>query len=209
MRFEIPECSRCCFCVPLRYGLLIWSYLILAPLGLLLALLIAMLIHDVNHGWTEILKDTSLILLNVANLVFTILLIIAAHKKSVNLLKIYNKCGLSAVIANFVALIADFICDLAMYGALVLWFWTSFLMFLLIGLIFIGMQMYIIALVRSEIIKLESNVGFEFQNIGAEAEKQYYEPNVVIIDNQKEYDPQAVQNSENNLYSQVKVGSIA
>ncbi|KAJ2951544.1 hypothetical protein O0L34_g13693 [Tuta absoluta] len=189
MRFEIPECKRCCFCVPLRYGLLAWSYLILIPLGLLLVLQFMYYTYDLAYGWKTVVEDTCLIILNLVNIVFTILLIVAAHKKSSKLLKVYNKWALGTAIANLVALVSDFTCDLFIYGALVFWFWLMFLMVLLMGLIFIGMQMYIIALVRSEIIKLESNSGFEFHNIGAEAEKDYYEPDTIVIDNQNDDEP--------------------
>ncbi|KAI5643297.1 tubulin-tyrosine ligase family domain-containing protein [Phthorimaea operculella] len=191
MRFEIPECKRCCCCVPLRYGLLTWSYLILAPFTLMLTSEIMDFMYIAyyyqHYGWILGIMKTCLLFLTLANLAFTVLLIVAAHKKCSKLMRIYNKCALGTAIANLIALITNLVYLFIIFGVFVLFFWSTVLMFLLMGLIFIGLQMYILALVRSEIIKLERNVGFEFHNIGAEAEKEYYEPDTVKIDNQKEY----------------------
>ncbi|KAI5651434.1 hypothetical protein NE865_00678 [Phthorimaea operculella] len=142
MRFEIPLCKRCCFCVPLRYGLLVWSYLVLVPQALLLLAeiwsLVLMERRLYYYHWTKVLRTMIYITLLSANIVLIFLLIVASHKKSPKLLKIYSKCGLTAAGATFVCFLLDFMYNFAVEGISMFDEWPIILTTTLIQLIFVG-----------------------------------------------------------------------
>ncbi|KAJ2951545.1 hypothetical protein O0L34_g13694 [Tuta absoluta] len=178
MKLDIPEFKQCCVCVPLRYGLLIWSYLILGPLGFTLFYVIP--------------NEITVLLLALGNIAVTVLLIIAAHEKSLKLLKIYNKCALGAVIATFIGYMFFFLQDAPRYGFDI--FTRSYIVNILLGgLIFTAMQVYIIALVRGEIKKLAGNIDEE-ESVYNELEKAIDEPEMVIVTDQKFGSKTAVNN---------------
>ncbi|XP_049875215.1 uncharacterized protein LOC126373205 [Pectinophora gossypiella] len=177
MRTEVPEFQRCCFCLPVRYGLLIWGYLVLIPNSLLVLgdffECLYLTRYAFNFHWLIIVRFTVTFAIKILNFIFTFLLIVAAHKKNSRLLKIYYCCELYAVAAMFVIVISDMVFDLIdmwEYG----YIWKYILWLTLVGILYVGLQLYILAITRSEILKLDSHQQFRFTNIAAEAECQYY-----------------------------------
>ncbi|XP_021205035.1 uncharacterized protein LOC114244321 [Bombyx mandarina] len=96
MRFELPVLRRCCFCLPLRRGLLAWGYFKLLAIVVevyftitvlyLLFVGLAMFI-----GFHLILITLPLILLTLlcVDFIFTVIFLIAAHKKKHTLMEVY------------------------------------------------------------------------------------------------------------------------
>ncbi|KAI5643299.1 hypothetical protein NE865_04717 [Phthorimaea operculella] len=138
MMVDIPNFKRCCVCLPLRYGLLIWGYLIFISFGYILMYVFPL--------------EVTFSLLAIGNIAVTALLVVAAHEKSSKLIKIYNKCAFGAAIATFIFYTSYLIGNMPYYSYYIFRreYYTSTL---LGGLFFTAMQIYIIAIVRSEIKK--------------------------------------------------------
>ncbi|XP_045451914.1 uncharacterized protein LOC123660938 [Melitaea cinxia] len=91
---EIPILTRCCFCLPLRKGLIAFAYSNLI-LTLAVTSLLSMYISAVRNATVEIqdgseyprlIADTTALVLEVA---MTVVFIVALHMKHVLLMKIY------------------------------------------------------------------------------------------------------------------------
>ncbi|KAJ2951721.1 hypothetical protein O0L34_g13886 [Tuta absoluta] len=191
MQFDIPTFIRCCVCVPLRLGLLIWGYASLILLGIILVPLFEewkYLVFYYLYSTEILIIYTFLLFLAFGNIAFSILLIVAAHKRSSRLMIIYNKCAFVAAILECISLLLYVVYNVYGHGLRLFYGGpirdTAFTV-LFLGIAGVGMQTYILAIVRSEIIKLDSNREFEFQNIVAEPEKDDREPEAVVVDDQK------------------------
>uniref|UniRef100_A0A2A4JKI2 Uncharacterized protein n=1 Tax=Heliothis virescens TaxID=7102 RepID=A0A2A4JKI2_HELVI len=97
MHFEVPELKRFCFCFPLRYGLLVWSYCSLIITILFLYLRTDTLIMLMGHQeyTKEVVIMSIYIALGLFDCVVNIIFIIAAHLKRVKLLKTSFFCNVT------------------------------------------------------------------------------------------------------------------
>ncbi|CAH3840599.1 unnamed protein product [Pieris brassicae] len=142
---KVPDVNRCCFCIPLRPGIIIFAYLNVV----FLAAAVTCLVISTELQKTSITRDsavevlTSTILYSILGmgLILNILLFVAAYQKDISMLRLYNYY---AVATSLTALVPTFfLLSRRMYV-------DSTISFLAIGL-----QSYVVMLVRSEVVKLE------------------------------------------------------
>ncbi|CAH2236570.1 jg15329 [Pararge aegeria aegeria] len=92
MRCEMPILLRCCFCFPLRYGLLVWAYVKQISSLIFLAYLIFMFCLEhwrMNVGtrvWLSLM-----ITLTIVDILFHLLFIISAHKKNYRIMRMFYR----------------------------------------------------------------------------------------------------------------------
>ncbi|KAJ8720029.1 hypothetical protein PYW07_012072 [Mythimna separata] len=184
MRGEIPVFRRCCFCLPLRYGLLAWGYFKLIADAFLIFLmsyvfinaLIMIRIHPYNahisQVYTGLIISMIAVTLFFTDFIVTIVFIVGGHKKNVRLIRVFYFLSMGMWVATF--LLASFTVVLSIYNAL-----TNNNVFLRLGFaliefcfyfVVLAVQTYFLLLLRSEIIKLRSSGEFRFVNNAAEAE---------------------------------------
>lgn len=171
MRCEIPEVTRCCFCFPLRLGLLVWAYIKLISNLLLFTLILFTTIDDWSRygdrvPTTIFVFHIPILLTLLLDIIFHIIFIISAHKKDHSKMRIfyrYNIFALVVYILGFVITMSLFFIE------------TYFIYAVIFGLFQLGIfmwiiiiQFYVLILVRSEVIKLERNTNFEFVNHAAD-----------------------------------------
>ncbi|XP_063365148.1 uncharacterized protein LOC134653686 [Cydia amplana] len=96
MRREAPGFKRCCFCIPLRRGLITWGYLKL----IITAAYILIIAHEAGTQFSAKGLAIVLALLSflVTNMVFTITFVIGAHKKNYKLLRLYYSFSIFALV---------------------------------------------------------------------------------------------------------------
>ncbi|KAJ8720036.1 hypothetical protein PYW07_012079 [Mythimna separata] len=182
MRTELPVCKRCCFCLPLRYGLITWGYI---RLGLSTFLFVAMSIAfywmiEMVMNEESVTLNTShavilvvLLLLTIIDIVLNIVFLTGGHKKNMKMLRAYYiysfiLCTLTFLmwIASVVSTFLEFRIgeiDITFHLYIVL-VDTATLLALVLA------QIFVLLLVRSEIIKLRSQCEFRFVNNAAEAQ---------------------------------------
>ncbi|XP_013136180.1 PREDICTED: uncharacterized protein LOC106101483 [Papilio polytes] len=171
MHGEIPNLTRCCFCVPLRYGLLVWSYVKLiatiVSLGTILVwipLLVWFLILGPEGICIIAIFVLALVIL-LFDIIFNIAFIVGLHKKNTTLIRIYWRFGIAYTIALiiFFMLVGGFlICDNSMrVDEKLLESMAIFSSGVIAVLIIHG---YVMLLIRSELRKLKSDTHFEFEN---------------------------------------------
>ncbi|XP_073945967.1 uncharacterized protein [Choristoneura fumiferana] len=178
LRREAPVFKRCCFCIPLRRGLIGWGYakLLLNILTICYIIFIMLLVFfflPIKYISIYIAVVVS-IMIDVA---FTGLLIIACHKKNFKLLRIsyiysivwltlYMMFGAYGLTSGAIRMVS-------------MWNYYKSHKFLIIDLVatsafvFASMflQVYVILLTRSEAIKLHNqSLEMQFVNNAAEAE---------------------------------------
>ncbi|PZC82189.1 hypothetical protein B5X24_HaOG210997 [Helicoverpa armigera] len=182
MRGELPQCTRCCFCLPLRYGLLAWGYFKMIADALLISLMIFHVISLVMIFSKNEISDVSMVKINlyimsaillifVPDFLITIMFIVGGHKKEVRPIKVfyYYSIGIWIVTILFTILVGSVrIVRWASRGMTIISL-ESFLITFSAFFVVLVVQSYLLLLLRSEIIKLSNNCGFEFVNDAAEA----------------------------------------
>ncbi|CAB3227845.1 unnamed protein product [Arctia plantaginis] len=173
MRKEVPVLQRCCFCLPLRGGLLAWGYLKLTIASLMLFYLLCILLQITEGKLVYNFTQFAIALLIVtADVILHSVFIVGCHKKNVKLLKVYYFYSLSLLVLT--ALFGVFCTGIIIgsnlnhYGRL---FTTSMCRGLSTLFINLLIQVYVILLVKSKITKLDNMDSFKFQNNAAEALK--------------------------------------
>ncbi|XP_059045430.1 uncharacterized protein LOC131841180, partial [Achroia grisella] len=178
MYTDVPKLTRCCFCLPLRHGLLFWGYLKLLPLLGMFLLLILELTRFIGYQDSGATHSSLpppipiLMTLTIVDIIFSVILLVGGHTKNWNLFKIYYYYSMTMV-GLFVLCYSVFI-----IGFIVMSYSNPFLFYLLIyviqivlfGAAVLLLQIYITILVRSEMLKLRDNANFSFVNHAAEAQ---------------------------------------
>lgn len=180
MYTEVPKLTRCCFCVPLRYGLLVWGYLKLLPLLALFTTLILELKRFLDYQSASETHNNIgvppsipiLFTIIIVEIIFSIVLLIAGHLKNAILFKVYYYYSIAMAVI-FIICYAVFI-----IGFIVLTYSNPFMYMLLmyvVQIVLFGaavfvLHIYITILVRSEMLKLRDNSNFSFVNHAAEAQ---------------------------------------
>lgn len=158
MRLEIPECTRCCFFLPLRYGIIILGYLNLLFAILVISVEIILEIRYSGINLTmSIYKGVNFaaavwlpILLYILEIIFNIVLIIGVHTKRIKLIRIYYYYGITTMLAIIVSyLCTRFQNPIDTFGMLDICMAFS-------G---IAIQGYLLALIRSEMNKRRYHMG--------------------------------------------------
>ncbi|XP_034832938.1 uncharacterized protein [Maniola hyperantus] len=175
MRCELPVLLRCCFCFPLRHGLLAWAYLKQISSLFFLTVMIMKLCN--NYRRIRASGDaisTLIIVFMILDIVFHVLFIISAHKKDYKKMRIFYRYSIVVLCLN-VAIVGFFIAMYVYYvymaPIMLIFIWSFMVPTLVMIIIMIILQGYLIILVRSEFIKLKNNSQFEFVNHGAADEK--------------------------------------
>ncbi|XP_047533871.1 uncharacterized protein LOC125068653 [Vanessa atalanta] len=171
MKCEIPELGRCCFCFPLRLGLLVWGYGKLIASVVLVTLMLFNLINDWHRFWGTVDVVFAIVYLTfigsvAADVIFLVLFAVSAHKKNYKIMGVFSKFCLYMLALYVLGFVLSVV-----YGTYESHFLSFYIGFTLATICFscIVIQMYIVILVRSEVLKLQRGTNFEFVNHGADA----------------------------------------
>uniref|UniRef100_A0A2A4JIJ2 Uncharacterized protein n=2 Tax=Heliothis virescens TaxID=7102 RepID=A0A2A4JIJ2_HELVI len=164
---DLPVCKKCCFCVPLRYGLLTWGYLKLIAALIVLSFFIIILValSDYVRGCLVIVLPIIAILATEIGL--HILFIVGAHKKNVRLLRVYYYYAWFMWVATITMfIICTILLALMISGSgdrdnisLKLVLFTMDIVGFLLAIV---IHTFLLFSLRSEIIKLRSNCPYRF-----------------------------------------------
>ncbi|CAK1583014.1 unnamed protein product [Parnassius mnemosyne] len=172
MYTDIPSFTKCCFCAPLRYGLLVWAYfklvtsiiIFLSALTWILSLVIfVILVGDVKVF--IVLAVTTLTIL-LFDIIFNLVLIIGAHKKHTTLLRLYYRYGIAHafVITASALLFIVYAVASASDPFSKPKLWHNIVIFASAICASMIIHTYLLILVRSEVLKLKANSQFMFTN---------------------------------------------
>ncbi|CAK1583012.1 unnamed protein product [Parnassius mnemosyne] len=169
MYLELPQIKRCCFCVPLRYGLLVWAYIKMfwcLFLGVVFSVKMVYLARrspqDVK---TELVTLSLFVTALTIDIVITFVFIVGAHKKNPTLLRVYYKYGLASLVIIFLLF-------LLVIGVNIFWYFYIRKFYYLQDVIdaatfgagVLLINLYLLSMIRSEIQKLENNTQLTFVN---------------------------------------------
>ncbi|CAH0726739.1 unnamed protein product, partial [Brenthis ino] len=171
MRCELPMITRCCFCLPLRLGLLVWAYIKTISCTLLFSLLLYLLIDQcsryshisISHMFMFQIPVLSLL---ITDITFHIIFIISAHKKEHRKMRLFYRYSIFSLIIYILGFIIS--TTLMITDSYFMFAFIFGLFQLAIFMWIIVIQMYVLILVRSEVVKLKRNMNFEFVNHAAE-----------------------------------------
>ncbi|XP_061717828.1 uncharacterized protein LOC133525550 isoform X3 [Cydia pomonella] len=172
---EAPEFKRCCFCLPLRRGLIAWGY-VKVGLAILMLIYTSLMLHFwAYYGLRFFSADLVIYIFisacSIIDILFNIVFIVAGHKKSIKLLKVsyvYNMVWLGLLTLGTCLILysdIDFIHKIWPYVENHMYIMLEVLTGsgLAISLIFI--QIYVILLIRSELRKLQNQtIEMQFTN---------------------------------------------
>ncbi|CAH0686432.1 unnamed protein product [Spodoptera exigua] len=177
MRADLPVFKRCCFCIPLRYGLLTWAYVKLVTVTIFSMFILVSLYHMVGMYTMyhlPIQRHNIIFMSVILTVLFieislTVTFIVGGHMKNVKLMRVFY-------VYNIVILTISSL--LMIIAILMLVFPIEFFLYRTFEYIStcanfffsIVIQLYFILLIRSEILKLEGKYGFSFVNNAAEGE---------------------------------------
>ncbi|XP_063538322.1 uncharacterized protein LOC134747646 [Cydia strobilella] len=184
MHGESPELKRCCFCLPLRRGLIGWGYTKLV-LNILSMIYFGFVInYYAFNPWRHLEAKTIVILSFIEiclllDMAFDIIFIVAGHKKNVTLLRIsyiYNMVWLGLLtLGNCFQLYMNLSIAYRLWSYIEYRKYITFDLLTNSGLAFslIFVQIYLILLIRSEMIKLRhQTLGMQYTNYAASGEPQ-------------------------------------
>ncbi|CAK1583013.1 unnamed protein product [Parnassius mnemosyne] len=177
MSKDITSVARCCFCAPLRYGLLIWAYLKLVTSILVFGVMVIwlfiwiLLVHF-EKGLLILIIPTTLIL--IVDIVFNFVLIIGSHKKNITLLSLYYRYGIGHAVVFVVFGVLWILYGISRMAApeddprtvRFIFATTSVFIVLLI------LHIYLFIVLRSEINKLKARDQFRYVDQAAESYNQ-------------------------------------
>ncbi|XP_035446492.1 uncharacterized protein LOC118273561 [Spodoptera frugiperda] len=145
MRMKVPEVKRCCCCVPLRHGIILFGLInIIFSMLAVTSLVITTELKKsqlIDGSSLEVVTSTILFSIFGMSVILNIMLLFAGCQKDVLMLRLYLYYG---VVTTLAALVPTFILVSRMMTFDVC-----------LALFAICMQWYVIILVRSEIVKLE------------------------------------------------------
>ncbi|XP_013181114.1 PREDICTED: uncharacterized protein LOC106127556 [Papilio xuthus] len=145
MHLKVPKVEKCCFCIPLLGGIIIFGYInIILSVCAVACLVIRTELQRLsvtNDASLEVVTSTVLFSILGMGVILNILLLVAGYQRDMLMLRLYNYYAVATTLA---ALVPIFI--LLSRGML---FEVFTALFALI------MQCYVIVLVRSEVVKLE------------------------------------------------------
>ncbi|KAM3958818.1 uncharacterized protein ACR2FA_007220 [Aphomia sociella] len=188
MYTDVPKLTRCCFCMPLRYGLLFWGYFKLLPTLSLFTVLVLELSRFINnkaagHMHYDVPPAIPiLITITIIDVIFTIVLLVAGHMKNWNLFRVYYYYSITMT-AIFLICYALFIIGFivaAEYNPFMYYLFIYVIQVTLFGAAVLMLHVYITVLVRSEMLKLRDNSNFSFVNHAAEAQCTMNQSKVIV-----------------------------
>ncbi|CAH0625273.1 unnamed protein product [Chrysodeixis includens] len=158
---EVPLFKKCCFCIPLRYGLLTWVYIKLI-ITVIMFLSLAVNVYDMDrfcYACKILIAIFVIILIFIfVDIILDIVFIVGGHLKNVRLLTYFYRYSFVIAVETILLAVLTLLALLFAVKAPVS---IYFLNLAIYGLgLFI--QIYFILLLRSEIIKLRSNCPYRF-----------------------------------------------
>ncbi|XP_075977365.1 uncharacterized protein LOC142977372 [Anticarsia gemmatalis] len=180
MFVDLPLLKRCCFCLPLRCGLIVWGYLKLIISGLQLTATYFSWLHIIelmqsyrNFSTGEIVMLCLLtlsILILVIDLILNTLFVIGCHQKDTNLMRGFYYYGYFMLGMIVVGELVYFGFTIYMLCNISSMFWISIIWGNSVFAVGMVIQFYVQLLVRSEIVILNNGYKFSFVNNAAMAE---------------------------------------
>lgn len=153
---ELPEFGRCCFCMPLRRGILVFGYLNILFSTLMIGLYSYSIQHNselvlLYHGGTMTVDEELCIAIYCADVIFNILLVYGAHRKIMSYLRIFYYYNIATILASVLLEVMSWV------------YWH--ISFELLPVIFVGLclNLYLLFLVRSLLKKMETS-GHNYEN---------------------------------------------
>uniref|UniRef100_A0A2A4JKI3 Uncharacterized protein n=1 Tax=Heliothis virescens TaxID=7102 RepID=A0A2A4JKI3_HELVI len=182
MKGEIPVCTRCCFCLPLRRGLLAWGYLKLIVDTLYIAFVSDSLLETILYSlnginrpsgllYSELTVALILLSLFLTDFVATTIFVVGGHTKNATLIRVFYIFSISIFVSTILLIALLFsltVSDLSLQS-FTPYEWLNLVVSYSAGFAILVIQCYFILLQRSEIIKLTKNCQFSFVNHAAEA----------------------------------------
>ncbi|KAF9420150.1 hypothetical protein HW555_003563 [Spodoptera exigua] len=180
MHLEVPVFKRFCFCLPLRHGLIVWGYLRLVLSALTIVAVEQCFSSMLSQAKTEdgvkytiytVLLGVLLIFI-LADILMNIVFVIGGHRKILKLLKAYY-------VYSIILWITTALVGLGLVIYMIYWFTeledTEEQIWILpvaitVYIAQILIQVYIIVLVRSVMIKIKKGFEIRFINNAAECE---------------------------------------
>ncbi|KAL0878718.1 hypothetical protein ABMA27_003770 [Loxostege sticticalis] len=162
MYCEWPVLQRCCFCMPLRRGVLVVAYLNALYCGFLIGInsyLIHISLHVgllVYHGTSVVLPAGLCIFIYIMELGFNVLLLYGAHMRIKKYVKIYYYFAISSTLATILLFILELTTIQSLYHLFVEEF--------LLGFTGLGVQVYLLILVWSLLNKFEEDGPNVYEN---------------------------------------------
>ncbi|CAH1637050.1 unnamed protein product [Spodoptera littoralis] len=183
MRTEVPAFKRCCFCVPLRYGLLTWAYIKLVALAFL-AIFFTMHLYYMIRNYTvtprvfnsrdlhDITVISVLFAICLIEFCFTLSFIVGGHKKNAKLMRVFYVYNIVMWVLTLVLIMILVVSLLRKMDPSHVFSYNSWKFLVTTAHFFFTLlvQVYFMLLLRSEILKLEGKYGFSFVNNAAEGE---------------------------------------
>ncbi|RVE53332.1 hypothetical protein evm_002165 [Chilo suppressalis] len=148
MQVKVPEVRRCCFCFPLRYGIMVFG--IINIIFSLIAVACLVLTTELRRASLEngsMLEEvTSTVLFSILGMgiILNFVLVLGGCQKDISMLRLYNYY---AVLTTLTAMVPLFIL-----------LYRSQYKDVYAATIAVVMQIYVILLVRSETLKLEKKM---------------------------------------------------
>ncbi|KAG6459043.1 hypothetical protein O3G_MSEX011180 [Manduca sexta] len=172
MYCELPLLKRCCFCLPLRPGLIAWGYIktvaAIAFIGLMCILLDESIERSKRgyYSYTSTIVIQSIILtVTIVDAVFSIIFLVSAHKKHERLMKSCLYYQIFIFVVSNLAFSLYFIYMLYLMATAYIFLGEIWLVLsLTIGFMNAVLQFYLILLVRSVVHKLGNDCTFQFEN---------------------------------------------
>ncbi|CAH2090116.1 unnamed protein product [Euphydryas editha] len=153
---ELPEFGRCCFCMPLRRGILVFGYLNILFFTIMIGLYSYSIQHNgdfvlLYHGGMIAVDDEICVAMYCADVIFNILLVYGAHRKIMSYLRIFYYYSITTIVASLLVEVLSWI--------------SSYMAIELLPVIFISLSLnlYLIFLVRSLLKKMETS-GHTYEN---------------------------------------------
>ncbi|XP_041975845.1 uncharacterized protein LOC121730749 [Aricia agestis] len=141
----VPHVKRCCFCLPLRSGIILFAYvnIIFSVLSVACLVMTTELqkVSITNDASVEVVTSTVLFSILGMGVILNFLLLIAGYQKDICMLRLY----IAYLMATMLAALVPIIILLS----------RKIFIEVTIALIALALQLYVIILVRSEVIKLE------------------------------------------------------
>ncbi|XP_068629635.1 uncharacterized protein [Battus philenor] len=195
MYTDVPSFTRCCFCAPLRYGLLVWAYLKLVLSILLLAgflMWLSVVFFFIFFSETAIYILMSFIItvmILVFDVVFNFVFVIGIHKRHTTLLHIYFRYGIAYVVLmiTFFLVNTGFIIYFTYEPLQEVELWRGIAVAGSALVTILGIHSYLLLLLRSEIRKLKDTAQFKFENHTADP-KCYMQQTDYVSENNKSQD---------------------
>ncbi|KAJ8720019.1 hypothetical protein PYW07_012062 [Mythimna separata] len=166
MYCDWPTLGRCCFCMPLRRGVLTFGYINLIFSAFMVGVYsysihadfdLFSIYHGINVGVS--IPQGVCVAIYCLEIVFTAVLLYGTHKKLINYIKTYYYFAVTTTVASVLVQIIDFAASVSSRMGFYMVFEVLPLMFAALTI-----QVYLIILIRSLLKKMEEDIPHGYEN---------------------------------------------